>query len=267
MKVIVGHTRSRKMITRLRQLGWGRCMIDRRLDPWPHEPWMLDNGAYAAAAAQARALGYRSVDAMIADGRASELTYTYDQWYEQLVAAGELGWDRQPMIVVLPDRVGDGAASLATSIEWYHGFWEDFWQNVEDAAIDGIEYDPEDDPLSETWFYLAVQEGILPEHLDAPCPRCGWFDRLPTWMHFQGILLGGTSAWKARQARVWKAWCAERSLALHYARAGTPAKARFAKEVGADSIDSSHPLWTEARFEHFADVVTNGHPQHELFAT
>lgn len=266
MQVIVGHTRSRRMIGRLKHLGWGRCMVHKRLDPWPHEPWMLDNGVYAQAAAQARALGYVSVDALLAAGRAHELTYEYDSWYEQLLSAGELGWDRQPRIVVLPDRVGDGARSLAVSVEWYHRFWEDFNDNVEDAATDGVDYDPEDDPLCEVWFYVAVQPGIEPEDLDRPCPHCGWFDELPTWMHFHGVLLGGSSRWKVAQASRWKRWCHARGLALHYARAGTPSKARFAREVGADSLDSSFPLWTVQRFERFADEVQNGPRQVELFA-
>ena len=263
--MIVGHTRSRRMIGRLKQLGWGRCMVDRRLDPWPHEPWMLDNGVYAQAAAQARTLGFASVDALLAGGRASELEYDYDTWYEQVLSAGELGWDRQPEIVVLPDRVGDGERSLATSVEWYHRFWEDFRMNAEDAVTDGVEYDEEDDPLSETWFYLAVQPGIEPGHLERPCPVCGWFDGLPTWMHFRGILLGGSSTWKVTHAARWKRWCEARGLALHYARAGTPAKARFAREVGADSLDSAFPLWTVQRFERFADEIRNGAPQMELF--
>lgn len=266
MKVIVGHTRSRKMIRRLKQLGWGRCMIDRRLDPWRYEPYMLDNGAYAQAAAQARARGFTSVDALLAAGLASELTYDYDGWYEQLMSVGELGWDHQPQIVVLPDRVGDGARSLATSLEWYHTFWKDFSDNIRDAEIDGVEYDPEDDPLSETWFYLAVQPGIEPEDLERPCPICGDWDSFPIYLHLTGVLLGGSSKWKVANVRRWKEWCRDHRLDLHYARAGTPSKARFAMEVGVDSIDSAHPLWTEARFEHFADVLQNGHPQMELFA-
>jgi hypothetical protein len=252
------------MKRRLRQLGWGRCMIDRRLDPWPYEPWMLDDGVYAQASAQARQRGFNSVDALLADGLASELVYDYDTWYEQLIAAGELGWDRQPYIVVLPDRVGDGVRSLATSLEWYHRFWDDFQMNIEDAETDGVEYDPEDDPLSEVLFYLAVQPGIEPAELDRPCPHCPWTD-FPIYLHLHGILLGGSSKWKVAHARLWKRWCTDRRLMLHYARAGTPSKAMFAKEIGADSLDSSHPLWTEARFEHFADVVVNGHPQIELF--
>jgi hypothetical protein len=227
---------------------------------------MLDNGVYAQASAQARARGFASVDALLAAGLAPELRYDYDTWYEQLLGAGELGWDRQPEIVVLPDRVGDGQRSLQTSIEWYHRFWEDFRMNAEDAAAEGVEYDEEDDPLSETWFYLAVQQGIEPGDLERPCPVCGWFDGLPAWMHFRGILLGGSSRWKVAQAARWKRWCEPRGLALHYARAGTPSKARFAREVGADSLDSAFPLWTMERFERFADLVQHGAPQMELFA-
>jgi hypothetical protein len=274
MKVIVGHTRSRKMIGRLRQLGWGRCMVHKRLDPWPYEPWMLDNGVFAQAADQARRRGYARVDDLIEAGHAAELVYDYDAWYEQLIEAGDLGWDRQPHIVVLPDRVGDGQRSLQTSLEWYHRFWEDFAWNAQDAVIDGVEYDEEDDPLSETLFYLAVQQGISPADLERDCPFCGWYSpalkmdvmKEPIWMHFTGILLGGTSKWKVAEAARWKAFCRERDLALHYARAGTPSKAVFAHHVGADSIDSAFPLWTEERFERFVDVILNGPRQRDLFS-
>ena len=240
-------------------------MIERRLDPWEYEPWMLDNGAYSQAAAQARARGYPSVDAMLEAGLASELQYDFDDWYEQLIASGELGWDRLPQIVVLPDRVGDGPRSLTTSLEWYHTFWKDFSDNIEDAETDGVDYDPDSDPLSETTFYLAVQPGIEPADLERPCPICGDWDNFPIYLHLSGILLGGTSRWKVANARRWRRWCRKRRLDLHYARAGTPAKVRFAMEVGVDSIDSAHPLWTEERFERFADVIQNGHPQLELF--
>jgi len=241
-------------------------MIDRRLDPWPYEPWMLDNGAYAQATKQARELGFRNVDELLAAGLGPKLTYEYDTWYEQLIEAGDLGWDRQPSIVVLPDRVGDGQRSLATSLEWYHRFWEDFQDNVEDAEVDGVEYDPENDPLSETLFYVAVQPGIEPTDLEQVCPHCGSWDNFPIYLHFHGILLGGSSRWKVAHAARWKRWCGERHLALHYARAGTPAKARFARSVGADSIDSAFPLWTMERFEQFVDAIENEPRQTELLA-
>jgi hypothetical protein len=45
-------------------------------------------------------------------------------------------------------------------------------------------------------------------------------------------------------------------MQLHYARAGTPAKVKHARDSGADSIDSAFPLWEQSRFEEFVKAAS-----------
>jgi hypothetical protein len=53
------------------------------------------------------------------------------------------------------------------------------------------------------------------------------------------------------QAADWCGFAHRMNLRLHYARAGTERKVRHAKEIGADSIDPTFPLWTKQRFYRF----------------
>lgn len=259
MQVIVGHTRSRALVRRLEALGWGRCMVDARLDPYDCEPWMLDNGAYAQAAAQARAAGFPSLDAAIRAGAAVHFEYDFEPFERKLEELERVECWSQPRIVVVPDRPGD-PDSLDFSLLWWHDFWPRWYARHDPAE--------EETFAEEVSWWLPVQDGVAPEQLDVTCPDCQglWAVlRLPIWDHFRGIFLGGSARWKAETAPRWRAWCAERGLELHYARAGTPEKARYAAQVGADSLDSAFPLWTTERFECFADQIQNGPAQHELF--
>jgi len=129
-----------------------------------------------------------------------------------------------PCLAVVPDIVAGGVSSLEYSESWR-------------AKL----------PQEWPWF-LAVQDGM--------CVA----DVQPLVGGYAGIFLGGTNAFKAT-AQVWCDLAHENGVPFHYGRAGVPHKIEHAKRVGADSLDSSFPLWTEERFHWFVEIVTNGHPQ------
>jgi hypothetical protein len=117
-----------------------------------------------------------------------------------------------PLLAVVPDLPGS-PDSLEFSLRWR-------------------------DSLPAWPWYLAVQDGTDPAHVH------------PYVSHFAGIFLGGTDRYKAR-AREWANFARDLGMPLHYGRAGTLAKLDHAEEVGADSLDSAFPLWTERRLRDF----------------
>ncbi len=54
-----------------------------------------------------------------------------------------------------------------------------------------------------------------------------------------GLFLGGTDAFKDREAAYWRGVAHAAGVRFHYARAGTPRKFQHAMLVRADSLDSS----------------------------
>lgn len=110
------------------------------------------------------------------------------------------------------------------------------------------------DELPDWPWYLAVQDGTAPE------------DVLPHFDRFAGIFLGGTDAYKAT-AREWVSFAHEHGKPMHYGRAGTLKKLAHAEEVGADSVDSAFPLWTERRMRAFVADWVFGAEQQRLELT
>jgi len=122
-----------------------------------------------------------------------------------------------PKIAVVPDIPGS-AESLQWSLRWRSRL-------------------PNDWP-----WYLSVQDGMSVGHV------------LSVAHLFDGIFLGGTDRFKLT-AQVWcdlAHFCGKK---FHYARAGTRSKLQHAYAIGADSLDSSYPLWTKRRFWQFGQWV------------
>ncbi len=121
-----------------------------------------------------------------------------------------------PYLAVCPDIVANGCQSLEFSLKWRTG------------ALREVDWP----------WYLAVQDGMTPN------------DVRPHLHLFSGIFLGGSDRFKSTAYR----WCMlahTNRLKFHYARASTPGKLLSAFKVGADSCDSSFPLWTAARMKIF----------------
>lgn len=132
-----------------------------------------------------------------------------------------------PYLCVLPDRVAH-PESLAFSLLWLERL-----------------------PAALPW-YLAVQDGMEPAQVE------------PHLCCLAGLFLGGSDAFKATAP----AWCQlahAHGRRFHYGRAGTPRKLLLAREIGADSADSTRPLRSRRDFQVFADLWRGTVPQLELF--
>lgn len=135
-----------------------------------------------------------------------------------------------PYLAVVPDIVGGGLDSLEFSESWRQrlpGHWP---------------------------WYLALQDGMEVDVVESVAGS------------YSGLFLGGTNAFKATAAE-WVALSRRLNIPFHYGRAGRPHKVQHAKIVGADSLDSTGPLWFKSRIAPFVDLVNNGHPQKDLFYT
>jgi len=206
----------------------GRMKIARNWTPYPGEPWALDNGAF------------RMWNAAQKSGQ--PVSYVWKEFEKRLAEAAELARKgTPPLFVVIPDQVAD-ECSLEYSLRW-----------LEELEQNGLE---ELDPMAWVYgprygampFYLAVQDGMTPEALEA---MVDVETDEPILAKFAGIFLGGSVAWKERTAASWRSLTRAWGMRFHYARAGTPRKLRHAHEVGADSVDSATFLWTVDRREAF----------------
>lgn len=119
-----------------------------------------------------------------------------------------------PYMAVVPDIPSAGLNSLAYSVMWRMSL-------------------PSDWP-----WYLALQDGMT-------------MGAVTDVAHlFSGFFLGGTDKFKL-SAQSWADLAHFHGKKFHYARAGTRKKVQHAFAVGADSLDSSFPLWTKQRFATF----------------
>ena len=118
----------------------------------------------------------------------------------------------------------DGAASLDRSLEWTGWTLETLWPSPVPA-------------------YLAVQDGMSPASLSWPEDGLG------------GVFVGGTLEWKLATGATWVRWAHDRRIRCHIGRVGTPRRVHWAREIGADSIDSAFPLWSDQQFTAFCDAL------------
>ncbi len=111
-----------------------------------------------------------------------------------------------PDFVIVPDIVAGGLASL----EW-SGFWRDMV--------------PDEFPA-----YLAVQDGMSAADVAPHLPR------------YAGIFVGGSLPWKLATGAMWADVARRHDLRCHIGRVGTADRVRWARDIGATSIDSCLPL-------------------------
>lgn len=120
----------------------------------------------------------------------------------------------RPDFLVVPDLVARGKESLLFSLSWVERL----------CAIA---------PL-----YFVVQDGMGEEIV-------------PDLKPFAGLFVGGSLPWKLKTGAQWVALAHELGLRCHIGRVGTEKRVRWARRIGADSIDSSLSLWAEANFRRF----------------
>jgi hypothetical protein len=114
-----------------------------------------------------------------------------------------------PEFIVVPDRVAD-ASSLEYSVSWI-------------SRLRGVA------PLA-----LVVQNGMSHEDVRAAMRR-----------GFSKVFVGGTLEWKFATAPDWVRLAHDIGAECHIGRIGTRPRARWAREIGADSIDSCTPLFSK----------------------
>ncbi len=126
-----------------------------------------------------------------------------------------------PRFVVAPDVVAGGLDSLALSLRW-------------------IRERPRAD------WYLAVQDGMEPS--DIP-----WNEA------FAGVFVGGTLEWKLARGAEWVRAAHEHGRPCHVGRVGTSRRVAWARDIGADSIDSCLPLWSNENANAFFKALRQIH--------
>ncbi len=135
--------------------------------------------------------------------------------------------ERAPDFVVCPDKV-----AADDSLEFSRS-----WADICRGGLPGVP------------CFLAVQDGmrIEPETLEG----------------FDGVFIGGTIPWKIRTGGEWVELAHSVGLKCHIGRVGTAKRVKWAQRIGADSIDSSLPLWSKDNLRIFVAALNN--KQIELF--
>lgn len=131
------------------------------------------------------------------------------------------GMTPRPRWIVAPDIVAGGLRSLDLSLAWLPLL-------IDVAPV-----------------YLVVQDGMTPD------------DVLAASAGFDGFFVGGSLEWKLRTAKGWVGFAHALDKPCHVGRVGTPNRVRWAKRIGADSIDSCLPLWSEDNLQAFLRALND----------
>lgn len=124
----------------------------------------------------------------------------------------------EPYLAVIPDKVQQANESLDFSLEWRERLMEEGYGS---------------------WpWYLSLQAGMDPERVRQVAHR------------FDGLFLGGGNEAKPA-ASLWKAIADQAGLPLHYAQCGTRGKLQHAHKVGADSLDTTSPVYSLEKLRNF----------------
>lgn len=143
-------------------------------------------------------------------------------------------WDRdmrwmlyrgiRPDFVIVPDIVAGGLASLSFSA---------FWRNAVPAEFPA---------------YLAVQDGMTAA------------DVVPHLTMYHGLFVGGSLRWKLETSASWVQLAHAHGLRCHVGRVGPAHRVRWARSLGADSIDSSLPLRHREHLTGFVAALNEASP-------
>lgn len=125
-----------------------------------------------------------------------------------------------PDFVLLPDLVAGGLESLRISMSWMEKLF-------------GVA------PL-----FLALQDGMSAA------------DVVPHLAGVDGLFVGGSVPWKVATGCDWVNLARSHGKPCHIGRVGTIRRVEWARRIGADSIDSSFPLWTIERLESFMRALS-----------
>jgi hypothetical protein len=99
-------------------------------------------------------------------------------------------------------------------------------------------------------LYFVVQDGMMPDQIG------------PAMGPFAGIFVGGSVAWKTKTGKQWVHFAHALDRKCHIGRVGSARRVRWARAIGADSIDSCLPLWSADKLRVFCAALV--HPQLDL---
>lgn len=139
-----------------------------------------------------------------------------------------------PNFIALPDKPTDAAATFDLFDEWT-GWTQD-------------QLGDECPPL-----YFVVQDGMPPERV------------LDVLRQVEGLFVGGSLQWKLRTGEQWVQLAHSVGKQCHVGRVGTFDRVRWAQRIGADSIDSCLPLFSQDQFDRFCEAIGSCDPQLELY--
>jgi hypothetical protein len=139
-----------------------------------------------------------------------------------------------PAMLVLPDVVAGGEASLELSLRWLERL----------RRLPGLA--------------LVVQDGMTAETLERAGAWHAAGDRLD-W-----VFVGGSLPWKLATGAYWVREARARGLPCHIGRVGTARRVAWAHWTGAASIDSSLPLWSAAKLSAFLGALDGSQRQLSL---
>lgn len=202
MMCYASRTGTRRNLAALRAAGWG--LLVSRTGVWRTEGfdnYMLDNGAWT---------DYQT-------GKEFD-----DDAFERLI--DKLG--PGAAMIVLPDIVAGGIASLEMSLRWLN------------RCLSTC-------PL----VLLAVQDGMTEVDIS---PFVG-----PS----VGVFLGGSTEWKISTMARWGAFCRARGIHFHVARVNSVKRMAMAVAAGADSVDGS----SCSRYAVTVTKLTNGSRQLDMW--
>ena len=131
--------------------------------------------------------------------------------------------------IVCPDVVGNGAVSLPFSMGWALG-----------------------EMITAPRLALAIQDGMLPREVNHSHAAI-----------FSHLFVGGTVAWKWRNAESWVDRAHELGMKAHIGQVGTLPRLIRSREIGADSVDSSS--FVRNKSWHIVEEYLGG-TQGEIFA-
>ena len=96
--------------------------------------------------------------------------------------------------------------------------------------------------------YLAVQDGMTATQVS---------NTLDTHS-FSGLFVGGTTGWKRMTGSFWVDFAHKRGVQCHVARTGTTRTVSWVRAIGADSLDSSLPIWSHVNLARFIQGYLQG---------
>jgi hypothetical protein len=220
----VGQTRDPDLIVELKAHGVGECTQRGELLSRKREPWFFDNSAYRDWKSGKPFNSMR----MTRDLRRISIDREYGNCKRLMTLCGRKleTFCGEPDFIVAPDLVAAGEASLVFSREWL-------------PELEGLP------------TYLAVQDGMTTARV------AEWLRsvRADEGFEFAGIFVGGLLEWKLKTGATWVQFAHALGLRCHIGRVGPAPRVRWARRIGADSIDSCLPLMHKEHMEAFLEAL------------